>query len=674
MESSWEDLEEVYGERVEAAFSAAQRLLGNGAAAFAQEFYHHLLEEDRARTILGRLDRTAYEALQRNQERYLQMLISPALELAEHVTHARNVGRIHALSGVENTLLADAYSLYHSRAARLLREHGTPDREADSVLYHLSRRLALDLQIQIECYREIEQSFQNAVLNIGGEMPSQRTLTDAYLRIIERLTPLDGIAGALVTRPDTEGIFQIEAVSSGPVRLFVDDVLRDHRQLFHISARDPSGQGPVGKAWRNRAIAWIDRCSGDSDLSVWKEAASRLGIVSAAAIPVLDVDDQPLIILVLYSPWPGFFSLSFTQTFLNNLQNIIQLSILRFRYRRPVSYQDRQLYHKLLMDEKVEMLYQPIVDLRTGALVKLEALARLRGTDGRLIAPNLFLPVFDSSDLLRLFHVGMRQAAMAISFLTDHGFTGRISLNLPPQGLEDPRFRDIILKTIESGEIEPRQLCLEILESEEIPDSSFRDGFLDYLHDLGVWLALDDLGSGHATLLRMGSLPFDEVKIDQSFVRGDMQRPFQKLGFIQHLARLAHDLGNVVTVEGLEDYGLLEAAAVLGADYGQGYFIARPLALDAVPAWQKQFAIDVDKVNPGTVTGVIASYMEWDLPTPLHGKNTRAISAILDLIGQFRRKCHIPTPARIRKNPGRTSSGRPLGRQVNCLQRSEVKI
>ena len=99
------------------------------------------------------------------------------------------------------------------------------------------------------------------------------------------------------------------------------------------------------------------------------------------------------------------------------------------------------------------------------------------------------------------------------------------------------------------------------------PSAASLDGF----KDLGVRLAQDDLGSGYSSLLRLRHFAFDDVKIDQSLVRGTELSPGAALHFIQPINDIAHSLGLSVVIEGLEDVGLIEVGVQLGVDEGQGY-------------------------------------------------------------------------------------------------------
>ncbi len=108
----------------------------------------------------------------------------------------------------------------------------------------------------------------------------------------------------------------------------------------------------------------------------------------------------------------------------------------------------------------------------------------------------------------------------------------------------------------------------------------------------------------------MDRYPFDAVKIDQELVRGALRNPQRALEFILYLTRLAHALQTPVTVEGLENLAIIEAAAVLGADRGQGFGISPPLPARDVPEWHAattDYAVDVRKPHPAAL-GAMAAY------------------------------------------------------------------
>jgi len=130
---------------------------------------------------------------------------------------------------------------------------------------------------------------------------------------------------------------------------------------------------------------------------------------------------------------------------------------------------------------------------------------------------------------------------------------------------------------------------------------------------MGIQIVQDDLGSGHSSLLRMDRYAFDVVKIDQGLVRSALRKPQRALEFILYLTRLAHAFKTPVTVEGLENLGMIEAAAILGADFGQGYGIAKPMPASDIITWHQGYVYSVNPKAPRTALGAMAGYMLWDL-------------------------------------------------------------
>jgi len=299
---------------------------------------------------------------------------------------------------------------------------------------------------------------------------------------------------------------------------------------------------------------------------------------------------------------------------LRHIQLSMSRAILHFEQTTVVSADLGRNYRQLLDAGAVEMLYQPIVDLRTGKLDSLEALARLRGADGQLISPAAFLPAFGNAGLLRLFQLGLDQVCSATRSWRDNDSEIPLSvgLNLPPDGLTQDAYRDCVFETLSRWELPPSTLTLEMLENKESLDVARRDERIAEFQQAGIRIAQDDLGSGHSSLLRMDRVACDRVKIDQGLVRGALKRPVRALEFIYHLTLLAQGFGAPVTVEGLEDIGLIEAAAILGADYGQGYGISKPMRARDVMSWSRAWSFPVDPEHPRTALGALAGYLLWD--------------------------------------------------------------
>ena len=518
------------------------------------------------------------------------------------------MGRMYALMGIELAWLVEAHGSCQKRLQdRLEAGHGDPP-----LIWAINRRLTLDLQAQTSSYRKIEEDRMRALTEIDRLASTADSLADLLSDTLLVLSGLDGMIGGFFSRPDAKGRMQIEVVGPGAIHGYVEAITRDEIPLFSISVADVPGQGPAGRAWRDGQVTRCDNFEVDASTAPWKSIANALGVASSVAIPLLDEAGQSKALVSLYAATPGYFSSMGQRTFAEHLQQVLSLATLRFQHWRTVPYTERQTYHTLLQDRRVEMLYHPIIDLKTGKLRKVEALARLRDAGDSLISPSRFLPAFGNVDLLHLFEQGLEQTCSAIERWRGEGIAVDVAINFPPQGITDPRYQDVLLGVLRSGGLDARTLHLEILETEESEGAGSRDQFFAQLREIGIRLAQDDLGSGYSTLLRMDGFPFDEIKIDQGFVRGGLSRPVKGLEFIRHLTRLAHDVGMSVTVEGLETAGLLEAAGILGAECGQGYAIALPLFPSELRPWLDNFSFSMDPYHPRTALGALAGYLLWD--------------------------------------------------------------
>ena len=409
-------------------------------------------------------------------------------------------------------------------------------------------------------------------------------------------------------------MFQIEASAGRWIDQYQSAIESGSIPPISVDAAIPAGQGPSGRAWRTRKIVLSEAWAVDDQLDPWKPVGVALGFRSSVSVPFLDGSGNPIAILVMYSQLPGYFSTSVIEGLLRHLQHLLEHALEQFKRPKIVPYHDQEVYRGLLRDRRVTLLYQPIIDLRTGHLMRLETLARLHQKDGNLVLPGDFLPAFGESELLELFRCVLMQACEYSRWLEEHDLPAFISVNMPADALAKTEYEDALLRTTSRLQLAADRITLEVLETDERSLHSYkRVALIDRLRGYGFQLVQDDLGAGYSSLLRMDTIPFDEVKIDQALVRRTAENPKRALGFILNLTRLAHACHTRVTVEGLEKLGLIEAAAVLGADYGQGYGISPPLAGQEIPHWHRtyQHAVNVDE--PATEIGQMALHLLREL-------------------------------------------------------------
>jgi EAL domain-containing protein (putative c-di-GMP-specific phosphodiesterase class I) len=233
-----------------------------------------------------------------------------------------------------------------------------------------------------------------------------------------------------------------------------------------------------------------------------------------------------------------------------------------------------------MQDCLLKTFFQPIVDLRTGAIVGAEALARwLHPADG-WIPPSVFIPIAEQSGLMP--ELGRRmliQACREAAGWRARGFEVAISVNASvTQFVEGQMISDVHL-ALEDSNLPPEKLTLELTESVLIHDPDKIIRMLEELRAIGVTLAIDDFGTGYSSLAYLKHLPIDRLKIDRCFVQ-DIDRDERDLSFVRTMLELARHLGLSVVAEGIERPAQRQLLMDLGCRMGQGFLFAK--AIDGV--------------------------------------------------------------------------------------------
>jgi diguanylate cyclase (GGDEF)-like protein/PAS domain S-box-containing protein len=232
--------------------------------------------------------------------------------------------------------------------------------------------------------------------------------------------------------------------------------------------------------------------------------------------------------------------------------------------------------------EEFEAHYQPIVDLQTGETVAIEALTRWRHPERGLVEAEEFIEIAEQTGLIRSIGQRVVQEACRQAKEWRNRYQERmplISVNLSAnQFVQQP---DLIPKVLEETELEPRVLLVEITERIVMDDAEFAQSKLKELKDLGVSLAIDDFGMGYSCLYHLKHMPIDFLKIDQAFVSG-LGCDQGDEAIVSGTVGLAHALGVIAVVEGVESAEQHAILKELGCDLAQGYHFAEPLASKAM--------------------------------------------------------------------------------------------
>ncbi|MDD4887221.1 MAG: diguanylate cyclase [Thiomonas sp.] len=584
------------------------------ASGFVQQFYDYLGAQPDMQVVLRSLSEHEQVHLHRVQETHLLALLSPDLEEAAHRCNAQRLGAVHALTGVSTTVLVDALEIYVQQAITLIQHSAL--READRPLLQqtVTGRVRVELLSQAQGEQETIDQYMNWIQTATQTATGFVNRIDFMHWVLEELNRLPGIQAVAYGRPDAMGQSVVE-FSTPRFEAYVAHFQR-HRQAYLplLESASPLSQASQLRAWRNERIATVASFSQDARAAPWRDGAEEVGFRSAASIPLRDGEDRMAAILTLYGAYPNQFESPWMQ---HNLTLIGQL-LTRFQshsQRAPLKVlpdHKRVEWRSRLTPEGLDMLVQPIIDLRTGTVKRVEALARLRLLDGTQVTPGEFLPWFGASEITRLFTLGLDQSLQHLRALDAQGLRLELSVNLPPEVLMQPDCPRWIAQALERADLPPARLHLELLESGDFQDAPGRDAAVQALSALGVRLEMDDLGSGYSSLLRLRQLPFHTVKIDQGLVREAGKDPRRVIGFIGSLIRLAHTLDLEVVVEGLESPGLVEAAAMLGADFGQGFALARPMSAESLVDWNQHFIQTLDPAYPATALGALAAHWLWE--------------------------------------------------------------
>jgi EAL domain-containing protein (putative c-di-GMP-specific phosphodiesterase class I) len=165
--------------------------------------------------------------------------------------------------------------------------------------------------------------------------------------------------------------------------------------------------------------------------------------------------------------------------------------------------------------------------------------------------------------------------------LSRQGLDIAISVNVSAQDIERPEFAERIARIVRDTAPPPDQLCLEITESGLVSETDIAVANLKAVAKLGVRLAVDDFGTGYATLKQLQSLPVQELKIDRSFVSG-MNENRGSYTIVRSTIDLGKQLGLRVVAEGVETVAELRSLAALGCDEIQGYYVSKPMPASEV--------------------------------------------------------------------------------------------
>jgi len=248
------------------------------------------------------------------------------------------------------------------------------------------------------------------------------------------------------------------------------------------------------------------------------------------------------------------------------------------------------------------LAYQPIVDLASGLPRDVEALLRWRHPDRGIVGPVDFISVLESSDLI--IDVGrfvLMQACHQLRAWHDLGSHVGVSVNVGARQLHQAVLIDHVREALEASALDPRYLTVEVTESMLMIDPKVTAHCLAALSNIGVRIAVDDFGTGYASLSYLREFPVDILKIDRSFVAQVVSST--GTNFLDALIQLGKSLGLVTIAEGIEQMLQLNHVKHLGCDWGQGFLFSKPL-----PAQEVEEIVRRSRYNVGCTLAPMGTF------------------------------------------------------------------
>jgi diguanylate cyclase (GGDEF)-like protein len=235
---------------------------------------------------------------------------------------------------------------------------------------------------------------------------------------------------------------------------------------------------------------------------------------------------------------------------------------------------------RAIQREELELHYQPVIKLRDGSIVAMEALLRWNHPERGLVGPLAFIPVAEESRLIVpigrwVIEQACRQAA-AWQELHPDSAPVSVAVNLSARQLADPDLLSHIEGSVRANRVDPGNLWLELTETTLLDEITFVERTLESLKGLGVRLVLDDFGVGFSSLGYLKRLPLSMIKLDRTFVE-NLTDGSHDAAIVRAVSEMADTIGIGVVAEGIETEDQLRMATTLGCGFAQGFHFSEPV-------------------------------------------------------------------------------------------------
>jgi diguanylate cyclase len=235
--------------------------------------------------------------------------------------------------------------------------------------------------------------------------------------------------------------------------------------------------------------------------------------------------------------------------------------------------------------EGLELYYQPQVSIKTGEVCGVEALLRWNHPVYGFVPPDEFVPMAERNRMINpLTQWVLKRAFRDCANWHKQGLPIKVSVNLSAKDLHNPELPDLISGVAAASGIQPSWVRLEITEGSVMSDPESALGIIRRLHEMDYQFSIDDFGTGYSSLAYLKKLPLTELKIDKSFVL-DMLASENDAAIVKATINLGHNLGLIVTAEGVENKEIMTKLMEYGCDVAQGYFLSKAIPVKSFNQW-----------------------------------------------------------------------------------------
>jgi len=241
-----------------------------------------------------------------------------------------------------------------------------------------------------------------------------------------------------------------------------------------------------------------------------------------------------------------------------------------------------------ITNNELSLHYQPIINLSTGKVHAFEVLTRWYNEELGQVSPDEFIPIAEQSGMIKQLSLWVVDTVcLQLKRWQKYNQDVVISINFSAKDIQDDHLISNIQTILLKYELPPSRLSIEITENSMMLESDHPQQMLAELNALGISLSIDDFGTGFSSLAYLKKLKTQSIKIDRSFVK-DMITDDSDEVIVRSIIDIAHNLGQTVVAEGIENQACLDRLKELKCGYGQGYFICQPLPHNEIVSWMQE--------------------------------------------------------------------------------------